>query len=622
MSAEEIVAALGGQWRGHHGTACCPAHDDKTPSLSIAEDDGRVLWHCFAGCAQDAVLAALRSRGLDPLSATEGASGRPSGDAKERDAERADEARRYLLHTKRVEAEADRARVANYLKARGLSGKLPRNACGRAGEKEMPFPLYLPAMVFAVQASDDGRAVGAHRTHLAHDGSERVERRMRGPVKGGIIRLGATEGDTLLIGEGVETVLSGCELTGLPGWSALAAENMNAIAVPAGYAEIVVLADNDAPGLKAGRALAERIARAGKVARLAVPPTEGADWNDEIRREGTDRAALAKAIRQAPVVEAPSGLVAVASGDLVTMSLPPRQMLLAPWLPRQGLAMLHAFRGIGKTHVALAMAHAIAAGSEVLGWRCEHSGDVLYLDGELPATILQDRCKGMLAHFGSSAPYPVRLVTPDLQEGPMPDLATEEGQLAVDRLVRDKTVLLVVDAVSTLVRSGEENAAESWSAVQGWALRHRAAGRSVLFVHHSGKTGKQRGTSRREDVLDTVITLTRPEGYSAEEGGVFRVEFEKARGFYGPEAAPFEVMMRTDADGRIEFERVAVRNTRLHEVADLLQAKVKQSEIAAKLNISEARVSQLKKQAAEAGLLDAGADAGGAEAPAAARLSG
>ncbi len=39
--------------------ACCPAHADKGPSLSIRElPDGRVLLHCFAGCGVDEILAA------------------------------------------------------------------------------------------------------------------------------------------------------------------------------------------------------------------------------------------------------------------------------------------------------------------------------------------------------------------------------------------------------------------------------------------------------------------------------------------------------------------------------------------------------------------------------------
>lgn len=43
--------------------ACCPAHDDKGPSLAIRElDDGRVLVHCFAGCGAAEILDAV---GLD-----------------------------------------------------------------------------------------------------------------------------------------------------------------------------------------------------------------------------------------------------------------------------------------------------------------------------------------------------------------------------------------------------------------------------------------------------------------------------------------------------------------------------------------------------------------------------
>ena len=48
--------------RGRNGawTACCPAHEDKSPSLAIKEgDDGRVLLHCFGGCDVHSVLAAV-----------------------------------------------------------------------------------------------------------------------------------------------------------------------------------------------------------------------------------------------------------------------------------------------------------------------------------------------------------------------------------------------------------------------------------------------------------------------------------------------------------------------------------------------------------------------------------
>jgi IclR helix-turn-helix domain len=44
-------------------------------------------------------------------------------------------------------------------------------------------------------------------------------------------------------------------------------------------------------------------------------------------------------------------------------------------------------------------------------------------------------------------------------------------------------------------------------------------------------------------VLDTVIGLRRPPDYQAAQGARFEVHFEKTRGFYGPDAEPFEARL-------------------------------------------------------------------------------
>lgn len=52
---DKVKAAGASKWK-----ACCPAHDDRDPSLSIREaDDGKVLLHCWAGCFTADVLAAI-----------------------------------------------------------------------------------------------------------------------------------------------------------------------------------------------------------------------------------------------------------------------------------------------------------------------------------------------------------------------------------------------------------------------------------------------------------------------------------------------------------------------------------------------------------------------------------
>jgi hypothetical protein len=64
VTAETIAHELGGKRAGSGYIAKCPAHDDKNPSLSISERNGKLLVHCFAGCDQQDVIDALRARGL------------------------------------------------------------------------------------------------------------------------------------------------------------------------------------------------------------------------------------------------------------------------------------------------------------------------------------------------------------------------------------------------------------------------------------------------------------------------------------------------------------------------------------------------------------------------------
>lgn len=67
MTPERIARELGGARKSGAGwVARCPAHDDRNPSLSLSERNGKLLVHCFAGCPQDAVIDALRDRGLWP----------------------------------------------------------------------------------------------------------------------------------------------------------------------------------------------------------------------------------------------------------------------------------------------------------------------------------------------------------------------------------------------------------------------------------------------------------------------------------------------------------------------------------------------------------------------------
>lgn len=67
MSAEMLITRLHGvkNTGPNRWLARCPAHDDRSPSLSITDRDGRVLLHCFGGCETEDVLGAVGLRFTD-----------------------------------------------------------------------------------------------------------------------------------------------------------------------------------------------------------------------------------------------------------------------------------------------------------------------------------------------------------------------------------------------------------------------------------------------------------------------------------------------------------------------------------------------------------------------------
>lgn len=285
------------------------------------------------------------------------------------------------------------------------------------------------------------------------------------------------------------------------------------------------------------RALCRRLDNIGQDISRAAHAPGGRGMGDLV---GELRARLASI---AAAAQPGRALYAAGAAELIALELPELEPLLEPWLFQKNLCMVHSRRGIGKTHYALGCAFAVAAGAKFLHYRAPKPRGVLYVDGEMPAQLMQRRIRELAAAHGE-IPERLRIITPDVQELPMPDLATFAGQADIDALVTEDTALIVIDNLSCLVRSGgAENESESWTLVAEWALKHRRAGRAVMFIHHSGKSGAQRGTSKREDLLDVVINLRRPADYREADGAVFTVHFEKARSLTGEDIAPIEARL-------------------------------------------------------------------------------
>jgi len=284
MSAAQIAAALAGKRYGDSYVARCPAHDDRTPSLSISQTtDGMVLVRCHAGCDQSNVIEALLSLGLWAEKGSSHAARRPFSFSPkipkpdEPDIKRTDAA----LAIWRSAQLSGGTLVDTYLKARGLHQPKFPTLRFHPGLKHQSGGLW-PTMVALVTRGPDNIPLGIHRTYLARDGNGKApvdpQKMMLGPCSGGAVRL-ADHGGLLMVGEGIETCLSAIQATGNPAWAALSTSGLQALRLPKEIRDVIVLADGDEPGEAAARNCAERWVREGRRVRIARPP-KGMDFND------------------------------------------------------------------------------------------------------------------------------------------------------------------------------------------------------------------------------------------------------------------------------------------------------------------------------------------------------
>jgi len=284
--------------------ACCPAHSDHTPSLSIRRAGDRFLLHCFAGCPVEVILEAL---GLswadlyDPETSRDLAWEKPTRDSPDARVrlERSFQGMRLEQLWNAAQPLTGEDVASRYLRSRGLLlDQIPASLRYlEALEYHHQGRLIgvFPALIAQVTHPRWG-TVALHRTYLKEDGSGKAPvaspRKLTRPLfegatRGAAIRLGVV-GSRLAVAEGLETVLAVQEMTGWSTWASVSAGGMALLEVPETVREVLIAADHDPvnnktglrPGEAAAQALASRLFQQGIKVYLAIPPDEGTDWLD------------------------------------------------------------------------------------------------------------------------------------------------------------------------------------------------------------------------------------------------------------------------------------------------------------------------------------------------------
>lgn len=277
-AGERLVRMLGGKWSNGSGMCRCPAHDDRTPSLSVRSGRSALLFKCFAGCTIGEILHALRRENI----AVASFSSQPSTASEEICTTDRSALRLWEQSLPLDGTPGERYLIRRNIRLRSAVLRYHPGTPFGAGKSVRFMPAILAAISYRRQF------LGVQRIFLQSNGRPapmtKHKRTLGRPRNGAVVLSPAT--DVLGLAEGVESALCASALFGVPVWATLGAERLDRIDIPDGVTRLILLADNDRAGRRAVDRARERYARLGLEIVVLWPPAPFNDWNQLLRAGG------------------------------------------------------------------------------------------------------------------------------------------------------------------------------------------------------------------------------------------------------------------------------------------------------------------------------------------------
>ena len=462
--------------RGEKIIARCPAHPDRTPSLSVTRGTQQpIILNCLAGCATDAVLEALGISWADISAPVELVEHRVTATYPY-----LDEHGTILYHVERIEPGYDGRTKSFRQAAPGRKGPGAMNGIRRV-------PYRLPAVIDAVAAGD--------------------------PI---YLCEGEKDADAIVALGHCATTNSG----GADAWDA-------AFNTWLTDAKVIIVVDRDPAGYKRGHKLLEQLRHVTTTVAV-VQPTVGKDIYDHLHAGKT----LADVEKLS--ADTLSSLLEASNSEKTAADNPdtPRlaqylvdwstawnadtsaEWLIEPFIARGRAHTLYAGAKTGKSLVTLYAVAAATLGESPFGLAIgpEHPIKVLYIDMEMTLDDLLERLSDM-GWENTQFPNLHYLQLPNLKA-----LDTIEGGSELVNFALHLGVDLVVIDTTSRVISGEENSADTFRWLYMYCIQPlKAAGVATLRLDHAGKDVSKgtRGSSAKNDDVDVVYRLDRAEaGFS------------------------------------------------------------------------------------------------------------
>jgi len=265
-----VIQRLGGVWSGRHAMVRCPAHEDRTPSLSIRQGRNSILVHCFAGCDGAAVMRGIRQV-LGHTIPDQRAMPEPAND-------REAPFRRLWADGRSIEGTLGERYLRDVRGIRFVPADVRFHARCPMGRGSAA--RFLPALLVGVFVRE--RLIAIQRLFLDSDTAVRTHRMMLGNSRGGTWPA-RFEGGVMRIAEGFESACAYRQLTGQEAGTCFGVRNFARFEPDLGAEALLLLPDNDDEGQAFARRVADLRRGDGLPIAIGKCPAGYGDWADLTR---------------------------------------------------------------------------------------------------------------------------------------------------------------------------------------------------------------------------------------------------------------------------------------------------------------------------------------------------
>lgn len=238
--------------------------------------------------------------------------------------------------------------------------------------------------------------------------------------------------------------------------------------------------------------------------------------------------------------------------ELVSGDLTPVDWLVDRLIPAEGVVVVGGDSGVGKSWLALHIAHCVATGKPVLGKFATSRGSVCFVDEENSTLLLKRRVQKLAAGSQASEDTPVTFLVQHQVRIDRPDnLAKLVGLIA-----QEKPKLIIFDSFIRIHGSNENDSREMAEVMAKMRDLRNRLGCAIVFTHHTRKrsminvAGQMlRGSTDIRAFVDAHLFVRLVRGPDKR----IRIEHEKSR--YCEAVHPFEITIADNEEGTATYLR-------------------------------------------------------------------